>query len=514
MKKRDPSPSRILITSCNSAYFRSCVTLIASIHRTSMDIVSRIIVYDLGLRWRERCFLNALRKVTVVDYPPALNQFYEGYLEPRQFAWKCFALQDARKYGPYVLYLDSGAMALKNIKVIYDIIEKEDIFLVRDKWKNFQWTTSRHFEIMQASEKEKNDFQLYAGILGYKAGGRYQKLIDEAFEYSKIKDCIFGEAVIRDPAMPRLLGHRHDQSIYSVLASRYDCPRQDIGIFGEWRGILSDKQVIYVHRCKYSRKDGLRMKLIPLFLSEACVRFALVCRQKKTIREAHKKIKAWFYRNNLTKLGMICGTDKWDRWHTYRGLSYLDLYEKYFKDFKKKPINILEIGVLNGASLRMLKQYFPEAKIYGLDIDPEAKQHEEDRISIEIGNQTDTEVLNRLSDRAKDFDIIIDDGSHVNKHIIKSFEHLFPKLKKRGIYIIEDLGCSYSKLEEISCGDARKGVREIWPGMNYNDPSEDLNNNREDMDLFFENIIHDLDNRRSDILSIHFWSCMAVITKA
>jgi hypothetical protein len=103
---------------------------------------------------------------------------------------------------------------------------------------------------MKASEKEKNDSQLSAGMLGYKIGGRYQKLIDEAFEYSKIKDCVRGDAVIRDPAMPYLLGDRHDQSIYSVLASRYNCPRQDIAIFGEWRGVLSDEQVIYVHRRK------------------------------------------------------------------------------------------------------------------------------------------------------------------------------------------------------------------------------------------------------------------------
>ena len=87
--------------------------------------------------------------------PPMRNQFSEWYLEPKKFAWKCFVLRDARKYGPYVLYLDSGTVVLKNIKPIYDFIENEDIFLVGSQWKNFQWTTPKCFSIMKATEKKR-----------------------------------------------------------------------------------------------------------------------------------------------------------------------------------------------------------------------------------------------------------------------------------------------------------------------------------------------------------------------
>lgn len=221
-----------------------------------------------------------------------------------------------------------------------------------------------------------------------------------------------------------------------------------------------------------------------------------------------------FYSKILARIGKVYGTDKIDTVHTYKGLSYLDIYEKYFNTFKNKSINLLEIGVLRGDSLKVWKQYFPKGKIFGLDIDPSAKQYEEDRISIQIGSQADEDVLNTLCDRAKGFDIIIDDGSHVNEFTIKSFEYLFKKMKAGGIYIIEDLGCSYEKLEEISINDGRKGVREIWPGMKYNRPEDDLNNNRKDMDVFFEEIIYDLDHRRGDVLALHFWSNLAVIIKA
>ncbi len=221
-----------------------------------------------------------------------------------------------------------------------------------------------------------------------------------------------------------------------------------------------------------------------------------------------------FYSNDLVELGTIYRTDKVDEIHTYKGLNYLDIYEKYFREFKRKPINLLEIGVLNGNSLRAWKRYFPKARIFGLDIDPDTKQYEEDRIFIEIGSQADESVLSKLSGRVNHFDIIIDDGSHVNKYIIKSFEYLFKRLKSGGIYIIEDLAMSYEKLEEMNFSNGKKGIRENWSWAKHSSPDESFNNDRRDMDKLFEKIIYDLDHKQGDILSIHFWSFLAVIIKA
>ena len=85
-----------------------------------------------------------------------------------------------------------------------------------------------------------------------------------------------------------------------------------------------------------------------------------------------------------------------------------------------------------------------------------------------------------------EFDIVIDDGSHVNKHILASFKQLVGKLKPGGIYVIEDLGCSYALDEDY--------VRQKWPGMKYNNPDERLINNRNELNKVFEEIIYDLDH--------------------
>lgn len=214
----------------------------------------------------------------------------------------------------------------------------------------------------------------------------------------------------------------------------------------------------------------------------------------------------------LQELGKKHNTDKSGHYHS--GKSYLDIYDGYFQGVKNKNINFLEIGVRDGCSLRMWKEYFSNGKIYSLDIDPRCKTHEDERIKIVIGDQGSQNVIDELlkiSD--SNFDIIVDDGSHINELTIKSFNLLYEKLNPGGFYVIEDLGNSYHRnlAEHIRVGG--------WPGMQYNS-GVDFVNNREDMNLFFSNLIEQLDltsdrptEYKSDIEYIHFYSRIAVIKK-
>jgi demethylmacrocin O-methyltransferase len=97
---------------------------------------------------------------------------------------------------------------------------------------------------------------------------------------------------------------------------------------------------------------------------------------------------------------------------------------------------------LGGESLRMWKKYFPFGTIYSIDIFDKSF-HEENRIKIFKGSQVDEEFLQGLVNVTGPLDIIIDDGSHINEHAIKSFKILFPSLKIGGLYVIEDTQTSY-----------------------------------------------------------------------
>ena len=68
---------------------------------------------------------------------------------------------------------------------------------------------------------------------------------------------------------------------------------------------------------------------------------------------------------------------------------------------------------------------------------------QEDRIRIFQGSQVDEEVISQVLEETGELDLIIDDGSHMNEHVIGSFELLFPHLKSGGIYVVEDTQTSY-----------------------------------------------------------------------
>jgi hypothetical protein len=92
----------------------------------------------------------------------------------------------------------------------------------------------------------------------------------------------------------------------------------------------------------------------------------------------------------------------------------------------------------------MWKRYFgPHARIIGIDVNPACKDWEEDQIEIRIGDQSDENFLQSLIDEFGPPDIVLDDGSHMMSHVGASFQFLYPRVAKNGIYMVEDLHTAY-----------------------------------------------------------------------
>lgn len=123
------------------------------------------------------------------------------------------------------------------------------------------------------------------------------------------------------------------------------------------------------------------------------------------------------------------------------GHSYIqNFYEKEFEKYKNKEIKLLEIGIFEGGSIKLWKEYFSNPKeIIGVDITSEklnSKYLNLDNVSYHFGDAYDIEFSKLFSN---DFDIIIDDGPHTLDSQIKSIQLYLPKLKKDGIFVIEDV---------------------------------------------------------------------------
>jgi len=198
---------------------------------------------------------------------------------------------------------------------------------------------------------------------------------------------------------------------------------------------------------------------------------------------------------NLHDIATSKGTDKSMRNRT-ENRSYLDTYKIYFEEWIEKDLTLLEIGVRYGNSLRTWEDYFPAAKIYGIDVDISSSKHASSRSTVIIGDGTKEETYSKELDGIT-YDIIIDDGSHKNLDIIESYNILWPKLNSGGIYIIEDLYNSYGSSNRQILGTS-SGIPE---------------NNREQIESFFNKIANDVNTPSKNTLFIHFWDSICVIGK-
>ncbi len=206
----------------------------------------------------------------------------------------------------------------------------------------------------------------------------------------------------------------------------------------------------------------------------------------------------------LVELGEKHGTDKGDVNHTFRGNSYLDIYHGLFESIRMYPRTLLEIGVLDGASLRMWRDFFPNTQIWGLDINPAARVAIGDRIHVVTGSQADPAALAQVAN-GEELDIVIDDGSHVVDHMIASLRMLWPRLVPGGTYVIEDTGCTHRDISDGGRG---------WPGMQFNPPDTNYANDRGKFMREIEVKITDMDLLRGDCMFVHFWPMMVIMRKA
>jgi hypothetical protein len=134
--------------------------------------------------------------------------------------------------------------------------------------------------------------------------------------------------------------------------------------------------------------------------------------------------------SSLTELAMTYGTAK-------HGQGFMPIYEYYFAPFKNEPITLVEIGVHEGASLRMWRDWFPKGGIIGIEKHIVAEAPQGCRV-----------IEGDASERStwKDIpavDIVVDDGSHFVIEQLKAFDIGFPRLSSGGWWVVEDLFALY-----------------------------------------------------------------------
>jgi hypothetical protein len=170
---------------------------------------------------------------------------------------------------------------------------------------------------------------------------------------------------------------------------------------------------------------------------------------------------------SLTELANHFGSDKGTvpPGPGFRGNDYTSIYEAYLKGYRDRAFSLVEIGLgvkgdrweakivqgrnTGGASVKMWRNYFPRAHIYGLDVN-ECAYLDDERTRTFVADQGNVEDLAAFVESVPSFDVVVDDGSHRPDHQQISLDFLFPHLSPGGLYFIEDLF-------DNGLGDGRRG---------------------------------------------------------
>jgi len=130
---------------------------------------------------------------------------------------------------------------------------------------------------------------------------------------------------------------------------------------------------------------------------------------------------------------------------------YTLFYEGLFRNKKNDKLNIAELGILEGGSLRMLQEYFTHAEIYGFEFNNDLIAQFKDNYNTERINLSNLDVTNAdsiikaLNDCNVLYDIIIEDTTHQFEDQIRVIENVYQYLKPGGVLIIEDIFKSYNE---------------------------------------------------------------------
>jgi hypothetical protein len=197
---------------------------------------------------------------------------------------------------------------------------------------------------------------------------------------------------------------------------------------------------------------------------------------KKILRKGQKAWVSVRYPRDLQRIGEVLEAGK----HAW----YYSIYEHHFSAIRTRALNVLEIGIggyetsaAGGGSLRMWEAYFPHSRVFGVDI-YDKTPHDAGRVRTFRGSQADESFMRNVVQSMGRLDVVIDDGSHINEHVITSFNILFPLLEDGGIYVIEDTQSSYwesfgGSSKDLQRSDTTMGfVKDLLDGLNHEELRE------------------------------------------
>ena len=347
---------KALVTACNMKYMECAINLVTSFRKT--DKATPAIVYVFSDVPNDKHSILLTSGATEVRSFPTINTPWADFWDPQHFAWKLWLHTDMlnkTEPGTSILYLDSGIVIASPLESIWQQIDTTGVFLLNDDTQtNRRWCHPTFCTTLKVTDNELAANQIWAGGMGFKTGHSLNTIQHEAFMLAKLhRDIIVGAKW--QPYSKDCFGHRHDQSILSILTLRSNCPRLPLRDFYcdvSMRAAQQWGTPLYVHRGNF--------KAITSFADGMDEAYVINLPRRKdrleTFKAHHTNIKDRVYlwqavdgrTLTLTQELVHCFRDndfKWKKSVIGCALSHLGLWEKLANDNLAKSYLIMEDDV-------------------------------------------------------------------------------------------------------------------------------------------------------------------------
>ena len=238
--------SRVIVTCCNKNFVQSAKRLIES-----SPVPVYVWVWDVSAD--DKILLEQAGAKKVTPFDTTWNPKWPDFWNPAYYAWKSLVLVLASTTftkGTQVLYLDSGIDIAAPLDNVWSALQKDEFFACEMKEHKMRtWSHPKFCELLRLTEDELNAPQYSANICGFIAGGKYAPMLTEALTYASRPEIISGHKWFQ--YSNTCFGHRHDQSILSLVGFRNKIVAHDLDSFAGHVSMDNCRQTgrpFYVHR--------------------------------------------------------------------------------------------------------------------------------------------------------------------------------------------------------------------------------------------------------------------------
>ena len=251
------TPQTLFVTFTTQSFLPSLQTWASSVVPRLKDESMKALVY-LGHDINENTEKTLRSHFPSLVFRRLTTQKVDGFPDiwnPQHFAWKIWIYytlsHEPLLKGSLVWYTDVGSIHVRFPEEYIQIVREKGIVVLEDsEQKNDQWCHARFCELLAVTEEEKQQKQIVAGILAF-VSGSCTAMFEEAWKWSQNPEVIVGPKWAGTLADGRPYGHRHDQSILSILRIRYKVssyPLEKLYCDESIRRTYKSGLSLYVHR--------------------------------------------------------------------------------------------------------------------------------------------------------------------------------------------------------------------------------------------------------------------------